>query len=304
MLNHEKDKILVVDDTPTNIQVLNSLLSDKYQVLFSTSGRDALKIAKRELPDLILLDIMMPEMDGFTVCKHLKASPETSDIPIIFVTAMGNETDESKGLELGAIDYITKPIVPAVVKIRVDNHIELKKNRDLLKRLSNVDGLTGIANRRFFNEQIEKNWVRAINTDAELSLILFDIDYFKQYNDNYGHLAGDDCLRRVADLLENGLKDSNTLLARFGGEEFACILPDTGCSEAQQQADRLREKIHEAQIPTTHSEIADCVTISGGVATIKPTAKSEINRFINRTDALLYSAKEQGRNQIVGKCVE
>lgn len=304
MVSHKKDKILVVDDTPTNIQVLNSLLSEKYQILFSTNGRDALKIAKRELPDLILLDIMMPDMDGFTVCKHLKASPETKEIPIIFVTAMGNETDESTGLELGAIDYITKPIIPAIVKVRVDNHIELKRNRDLLKQLSNIDGLTGIANRRLFNEEIEKQWVRAINTGSDLSLILLDIDYFKQFNDNYGHLAGDDCLRRVADILENELNDENALLARFGGEEFACILPDTACGEAQEKANILCEKIHDTCIPTSHSEIADCVTLSGGIATIRPTANSVLVEFINNADELLYQAKKNGRNQIVGKCVE
>jgi len=303
MPSQEKDQILVVDDTPTNIQVLNSLLSEKYQVLFATNGRDALTIAKRELPDLILLDIMMPDMDGFTVCKHLKASPETHDIPVIFVTAMGNETDESKGLELGAIDYITKPIVPAIVKIRVDNHIELKRNRDLLKRLSNIDGLTGIANRRLFNEQIEKHWVRAINTGMELSLILFDVDYFKKYNDNYGHLAGDDCLRRIADILSNELNDDSALLARFGGEEFVCILPDTGCEDAKNIANMLREKVYQARIPMGYSDIADCVTVSGGVATIKPNAKSALNEFINNTDALLYKAKKNGRNQIIGQSV-
>lgn len=298
-----KNKILIVDDTPTNIQIMNSILEDKYQIIFSTKGSETLKIARREMPDLILLDIMMPDMDGFSVCKQLKASPETKDIPVIFVTAMGNETDESKGLELGAIDYITKPVVPAIVKIRVDNHIELKRSRDLLKRLSNIDGLTGIANRRFFNEEIERQWVRAINTGNELSLALFDIDYFKNFNDNYGHLAGDDCLRRTSDILESTLSTNKASVARFGGEEFACIMPDTGCEAARELAELLLVKVHDAQIPTNFSEIADCVTVSGGVATIKPTTDSKIIEFINTTDGFLYEAKKKGRNRIISKCV-
>src|SRR4030042_6365192 len=166
--------------------------------MFATSGKDALDIAAQHAPDLILMDVVMPEMDGYQVCARLKVDARTKDIPVIFVTSMGQEEDESKGLNCGAIDYLTKPISPSIVKARVHNHLELKRYRDSLRTLSTLDGLTGVPNRRRFDEVLNEEWRRARRNQTVLSLLLMDIDNFKSYNDHYGHLSGDDCLRKIA----------------------------------------------------------------------------------------------------------
>ena len=226
-----RQTVLIVDDAPANIEVLSEALSDEYEVLFATSGQDALDVAAEQHPDLILLDVMMPEMDGYEVCTRLKGDTKTQTIPIIFVTAMDHEEEETKGLNVGAIDYLAKPIRPAIVRARVRNHLELKRYRDNLECLSSTDGLTGIANRRRFDEFLDREWLRARRCQTPLSLILMDIDLFKGYNDHYGHLAGDDCLRHLAREMTACLRRPTDLVARYGGEEFACLLPDTDAME-------------------------------------------------------------------------
>ena len=186
-------KILVVDDELLNIEVMSGTLEDLGEVLFATNGAEAIDLCLREKPDIIILDIMMPEMDGFEVCRRLKQMPETSSIPIIFATAMTDNTDEAKGFEIGSVDYISKPIVAPVVVARVKNHLQLKQYRDHLENIAFIDGLTGIPNRRSFDQHIRAEWQRGVRSASELSLLLIDIDHFKQYNDTYGHQAGDAC---------------------------------------------------------------------------------------------------------------
>jgi len=173
--------ILIVDDTRMNIQIMKDILADSYVIFCATSGKEALKIAMSQRIDLILLDVVMPEMDGYEVCRRLKATHNTQNIPIIFVSAMSDVEDETKGLEMGAIDYIFKPVNPAIVKIRVKNHLELKRYRDILEEQSLLDGLTGIANRRHFDQVFDKEWRRALRRGEELAVIFLDIDYFKNY---------------------------------------------------------------------------------------------------------------------------
>lgn len=300
MNNFEKrQSILIVDDVPMNIKILAAVLKDQYNVKVATSGKEALLIAvSKNPPDLILLDIMMPEMDGYEVCKRLKEAPETRDIPIIFVTAIDKEKDEEYGLSIGAIDYITKPFSIPIVKARVKNHIELKNYRDLLKENSMLDGLTGIANRRRFNDTMLTEWNRAKRSGSTLSILMVDIDFFKNYNDTYGHLEGDECLRKVALALKNGLKRPADLVARWGGEEFACILPETGHAEALTIAEDLRRSIMELAIPHKGSIIEKFVTVSMGVATISPSENEEFESLIKKADDALYKAKERGRNRV------
>jgi PleD family two-component response regulator len=224
----KKQSVLIVDDMVSNIEILSGVLGSEYDVLFATSGKDALDIAHDQTPDLILLDVVMPDMDGYEVCAKLKADEKTRDIPVIFVTAMDQEEDESKGLNAGVIDYITKPVRSSIVKARVRNHLELKRYRDLLKELSTVDGLTGIPNRRRFDEVLESEWRRARRNQTPLSLLLMDIDFFKAYNDHYGHVAGDDCLRQLAKGLAEIVRRPADLVARYGGEEFV-LLSNLGC---------------------------------------------------------------------------
>ncbi len=294
-----KQTILVVDDAPANIEVLSEVLvSEDYEVLFATDGHEALNIAFGEIPDLIMLDIMMPGMDGYDVCVRLKADPVTRGIPIIFVTAMDHEVDETKGLNIGAIDYLTKPIRPPIVRARVRNHLELKRYRDFLERLSFTDGLTGISNRRGFDEFLEREWRRARRNRTYLSLIMMDIDSFKRFNDRYGHLTGDDCLRQVACCLADNARRPVDLVARYGGEEFACLLPDTDVTGAVWVANQMRERVKALNIPHAGSEAADHVTLSSGVASLIPMVGQPSFELIQQADRLLYIAKQNGRDQV------
>ncbi len=304
-----RQKILIVDDTPANIEILYKILKGEYDVLFAKNGADGIRIVQQQLPDLILLDIMMPEMDGYQVCQALKGDPLTARIPIVFVTAMSNEEDETKGLQLGAIDYLTKPISPPIVLARVRNHLQLKRTSDLLEQLTaqleeknralevlaRVDGLTGVANRRHFDEMLQLEVQRAMRNGRYLSLILCDIDFFKRYNDHYGHVAGDKCLQALGELLKGSFKRAGEVPARYGGEEFAVVLPDTAPETAEGLGERLRRMLQEKALPHEESEVG-VVTISVGVSGGLVARGQEPEWFIKEADRALYHAKASGRN--------
>lgn len=300
----DRQTVLIVDDTPANIELLSETLSDEYEVLFATSGPDALDIAAAEHPDLILLDVNMPDMDGYEVCTRLKEDARTRTIPVIFVTAMGHEDDETKGLNVGAIDYLTKPFRPSIVRARVRNHLELKRYRDSLETLSSTDGLTGIPNRRQFDETLEREWQRARRGQAPLSLILMDVDLFKDYNDHYGHLAGDDGLRQLARAVAGCIRRPTDLVARYGGEEFACVLPDTDIAGAAWLGNQMLEKVNAVNVPHAHSAVADHITMSFGAATLIPVVGQPAFELIRRADQCLYAAKRHGRNQFSSEAGE
>jgi diguanylate cyclase (GGDEF)-like protein len=241
----------------------------------------------------------MPDMDGYEVCRRLKAHPRTRNVPVIFITALNEESDETHGLEVGAIDYISKPISAPIVKARVRNHLELKRYRDILENLSTLDGLTGIANRRRLDECLTQEWLRGRRNQSPLSVCLLDIDFFKRFNDRYGHAAGDDCLRRVALALASVTRRAADLVARYGGEEFVCVLPDTDAAGAALLADRCRAAVAALAIPHVESNAAKHVTVSGGVATETPTDESSPAHLLEAADRLLYQAKHAGRNRIL-----
>ena len=211
---------------------------------------------------------------------------------------MDQEEDETKGLQIGAIDYLTKPISPPIVRVRVRNHLELKRYRDFLENLSATDGLTGISNRRRFDEIYEREWRQAMRSQSPLSLILMDIDFFKAFNDHYGHLAGDDCLRLIARTLTGCTRRPGDLVARYGGEEFVCMLPNTLANGAVLVATQIREKVNGLNILHAYSSVAYHVTLSMGVATRIPVAGQPAFDLIHCADELLYAAKGNGRNQI------
>jgi diguanylate cyclase (GGDEF)-like protein len=290
--------ILVVDDMTATIELLNGILCCDYQVLFAATGQDALAIAFETIPDLILLDIMLPDMNGYDICRQLKKDSRTSAIPVIFVTALDEEDDEAKGLNAGAIDYISKPVSPAIVKARVRNHLELKRYRDLLENQSQTDSLTGIANRRKFNEILGKEWLRAIRSQSWISLIMIDIDLFKSFNDIHGHLAGDNCLRIIAQSIQKCLHRPADLAARYGGEEFACILPETNIDGAYHLGQTIQRKISELHIPHPRSEAAGYVTVSIGLSAMLPVIGQDSSEIIQAADHFLYQAKNDGRNCI------
>lgn len=293
-----RQRILIVDDTRENIQILAEALGVGYKISVATNGEDALRIAGSEqAPDLILLDIMMPGMDGYEVCKRLKNEERTEKIPVIFITAKIRVEDETLGLEMGAVDYITKPFSLPIVKARVKAHLELKRNRDLLENIVHLDGLTGIRNRRFFDDALTNEWRRGGRRGSPLSLIMIDIDHFKKFNDTYGHIIGDDCLRQVADTLSDTVRRPADFVARYGGEEFSAVLPDTDADAARLIAELMRKRVESLEISHSGSS-SEVVTVSLGVATVVPRRSSDPEMLVQSADKMLYEAKEGGRNQV------
>ncbi len=295
-----RSKVLIVDDNRQNIEMLMALFKNDYKIAAAINARRAMKIALSDTPpDLILMDILMPEMDGYELCATLKENPDTKDIPIIFVTAVSEVMDENRGFNLGAVDYITKPFHPPVVKARVKLHLNLKRKQELLEKYAFIDALTEIPNRRRFDEILEKEWNRAIRSKLPLSMVMIDIDHFKYYNDTYGHGMGDDCLKKVAATLEKSLRRGSDFVARYGGEEFMAILPDTSGEEAMGICQHIADNINDLAIEHRSSQINGRITVSMGGVTIQPDATLSIREFIEATDKKMYEAKTAGRNQIM-----
>ncbi|KUG21722.1 diguanylate cyclase/phosphodiesterase domain 1 (ggdef) [hydrocarbon metagenome] len=295
--------ILCIDDDSDILNLLEKILSGiGYNVIKAADGKQGISEALTRKPDLILLDIVMPGMDGYEICKKIKDKEETKNIPIIFITAKKEDEDEAKGLKIGAVDYIRKPLYPPIIKSRIRTQLDLKLKTDMLERLVSIDGLTNIYNRRKFDETLKLEWKRALRNNRHLSLIMSDIDHFKGYNDHYGHTAGDDCLRRVSQGLKNLLQRPADLLARYGGEEFAVILPETDYNGAIYISKFLLKGIEDLNISYPHSPVVGHVTISIGIATSIPGKNCDTPlHLIEAADSMLYVAKQNGRNQIQGK---
>lgn len=311
----EEAEILIVDDTPANLDLLSRMLSGRFRVRAATSGRRALTTARTYPIDLVLLDVDMPEMDGYQVCSELKADKSTSEVPVIFVSALDTAIDKVAAFAVGGADYITKPFQVAEVMARIEYQLRLARltrdlarkkaeledaNRQLaianvrLRALSYLDGLTGVANRRRFDEALEEACAESTEAGTPLSLVLIDLDHFKKLNDSQGHLDGDEALRAVAAVLAEQTESRGGLAARFGGEEFAWLLPGVTLDAAKAEAEALRLKIREARIRHTTADNG-IVTASLGVAsgtTLTPAA------LIAAADAALYRAKSGGRDRV------
>lgn len=293
--------VLVVDDEISNVEIIFAALGDDYEVSFATSGEEALELARRTLPDLVLLDVVMPGMQGFEVCQKLKADPLMGDIPVIFTTGLGDTEDEIRGLSLGAIDYVTKPIQPVILRNRVRNHIELKRLRDRLADMAVTDALTGLHNRRKLDGLLESATQDPAALGDWLSIIMLDVDFFKQFNDTYGHETGDRCLNMVASALNRAVMNASGYSARYGGEEFACILPHTDLPAAMEVATEIRRQVHQLGIPHARSAVRPIVTLSLGVAAARVSPDLRPGAWIRAADRQLYLAKHSGRDQIKGQ---
>ncbi len=290
-------RILIVDDAMENIQILHHALQDEHDVLFAMNGAKALQMAQQQQPDVILLDAMMPDMDGYDVCRVLRESAATRDIPIIFVTALKTPEDETRALDAGAADFISKPVNAAVVRARVRTQLTVKRQSDALRELTLTDGLTGVANRRAFDETLANEWRRCARVHAPMALIMVDIDQFKNYNDAYGHQAGDACLQQVAGAMRRAAGRPQDLVARYGGEEFAILLPQEDVHGAEGVARRLLDEISLLSIPHAQSNVTPWVSVSMGLASLTPSDASVPGMLIKSADALLYQAKAAGRNR-------
>jgi len=294
----ERPKVLLVDDQAVNLQALHQVFQADCQVFAATSGVQALQLASAHLPDLVLLDVVMPDVDGYQVCAQLKANPLTAHIPVIFVTGNRDEESEAKGLDAGAVDFISKPINARIVRARARTQILLKRQSDLLRQWVYVDGLTGVANRRRFDELSRIEWDRTQRRRAPLSLALVDVDWFKAYNDHLGHQAGDDCLQALGDALASGARRAGDLLARYGGEEFVLLLPDTPLEGAVALSEQLRATVEARALPHPGSPMGR-VTISVGVACRDADAPlPSLEALLQAADTRLYAAKREGRNRV------
>ncbi|GHS90105.1 hypothetical protein AGMMS49957_15050 [Synergistales bacterium] len=299
MEDNVKFSILIADDESANLAVLSEILKNDYKVIVAKTGGAAIKRVADDKPDLILLDILMPDMSGFEVLKKLKESNESKNIPVIFITGLSNPENEEKGLKLGAADYITKPFNNAIVIARVGTHIQIVKQVRAIERLGMIDVLTDIPNRRFFEIRIGEEWRRSCRHGTYLSMLMIDVDKFKNYNDTYGHPQGDLLLRFVGESLKAGLKRSSDIAARFGGEEFVVLLADTNREGALAVAENIRASIEAGVVPCAATGQPTSVTVSIGVNTVIPTTDMQIGDFINQADKNLYAAKAAGRNRVV-----
>jgi diguanylate cyclase (GGDEF)-like protein len=284
--------VLVVDDEPSNIQAIFKVLGDDYKVLMATNSEQALRVCRKHIPDLILLDVMMPGVDGLETCRLIKEDQYIAHIPIIFVTSMQGSSNEEKCWMAGAADFINKPIVPMTLINRVKVHMSQKHQADLLRSLAYKDGLTGIYNRRYFDHNLERQSSLSARNKAPLALLMIDIDFFKRYNDTLGHLAGDDALRAVAQLLQNCCNRPTDMTARYGGEEFVVLLPDTGEEGAIKIAQNILSEMKAANVPHPDSELS-YLTVSIGIAI---STDGETSSMLDVADKQLYLAKKLGRN--------
>ena len=296
-MEFKKPTILVVDDMTTTLLLLHDLLKDTYEVKIAKSGTKALEILESPNDiDLILLDIEMPDINGYDVCKRIKNNEQTKNIPIIFITGRTSQEDEEYGLSLGAIDYITKPFNKTITKLRLKNYLELKMKNDMLEKLSMYDALTNIRNRRFFDETFEKTFSEIKRDKKSLAVLMIDIDFFKPYNDNYGHGQGDETLRKVAKALEKTIKRASDFVARYGGEEFVILLKDINKDGVEAVANNLLNAVRELKITHEFSKIENYVTVSIGVSYYNSSSDITKLELLLKADETLYNVKNSGRN--------
>lgn len=297
-------RILVVDDSPDNVEIIATRLRYRgYDILEATGGEEALKLVGEAMPDLVLLDVMLPGMDGYEVARRIKTDPSLPFVPIILVTARDSTQDKVAGLDAGADDYLTKPINFPELEARVRSMLRIKQLQDdveeknqELEQLSISDGLTGLFNHRHMHEVLHEEFERSKRTEEPLSVVMFDLDHFKEVNDTHGHPVGDRVLQELATILRDTAREIDKL-GRYGGEEFMAILPDTGADAATTFAERVRARVERHPFAVGPTEALN-MTLSAGVATYPDAGVSDPRALIRGADQGLYAAKRQGRNRV------
>ena len=298
-LMNKQQKVLIIDDEKTNLKILSGILKNEVEVILAKDGEIGFSKAKELLPDLILLDVIMPNLSGFEVIEKLKNELVTCNIPVIFVTGVLDVQQEEKGLELGACDYIQKPFHVEILKARVRLHLRMAKQRDLLEKLANIDPLTSVANRRLYDQTFDLLWNKAIKQQNIFSLVVIDIDDFKKYNDFFGHAAGDRALERIATAIAENLSNPNDFLARYGGEEFVALLPNTLACDAIKNMNACLEAVENLNIYHDPSTEHEFLTISLGGVSYLPIVESCQDTLLKIADDMLFKAKSNGKNQVV-----
>jgi diguanylate cyclase (GGDEF)-like protein len=292
-------KIFVVDDNDTNLFAAKTALDGVYKTYALASAAQMFKLAAKITPDLILLDIDMPEMNGFEAIKILKNNEQLADIPVIFLTAKSDEESELEGFALGAVDYVSKPFSPPIIKARIATQIKMVEQMRIIEQMGLIDTLTQIPNRRAFDSEINKQWVLAVSNNTSLGILMIDADKFKIFNDTHGHQQGDVALQTVSHVLKTSVRHAKDFAARWGGEEFAVILPDTDSETAFTVAENIRRNIQKCTVPCVDDASKELfITVSIGGYAIKPATGDTINAFVQKADAALYTAKENGRNRV------
>ena len=301
MVGEKKNSLLIVDDESANLKVLSHMLSHEYIIYTAADGINAIEKAKELKPDLILLDIIMPVMDGYTTLSELKKNAETHKIPVVFITGLSSLENEEKGLSLEAADYIAKPFSAAIVKLRVQNQIKIVNQMRTIERLSMIDHLTNIPNKRSFDERLSMEWKQAIREQTPISLLMMDLDKFKNLNDTYGHQKGDFILQSVAQVFQQSLRRPGDFVSRWGGEEFVVLLPNTPIEGAIEIAERIRIDTASKDYVSADETVLKTTVSIGIHSLVRVTDNSmhSIETFISNADNALYAAKEAGRNKVM-----
>ena len=292
------EKILIVDDSLLQATQLKAIIEDEYDVTIAQTAEDGLRRANDEDYSLILLDVVMPEMDGFTLLKRLQEEIITQSVPVILITSLADATNEQRGLILGAVDYITKPYIPLIVKARVNTHVKLYRYRRQIEEQSMTDQLTGVANRRRYDRYSLTKWNEAARLQVPFSICMFDIDHFKMYNDTFGHPAGDKVIAAVAKTISSHLKRSTDFVARYGGEEFVAISMGEPSKKMFEHLQKIRQAIEDLHIPH-NPNVSEWVTVSVGGVTVVPESRGTYDVYLKIADTMLYDAKKHGRNRVV-----
>ena len=292
------DKILIIDDSAVQAEFLRSILKEDYEVSVYNTGKEGIQAAKEGGYSLILLDVIMPDMDGFTVLRELKGTELTKYVPIILLTSLAEEQYEERGLLLGAVDYVAKPFSPVIIKARVNTHIHLYHYQKEFKQQALVDDLTGVANRRCYEGASVAKWREAVRFGLPFSVCMFDIDKFKLYNDTFGHPAGDRVIAAVAKTAGSFFQRSTDLFARYGGEEFVAVFVGSDGQASFEFLKTIRQAVEDLHIKH-NSPVCEWVTISVGGVSLIPKAGDDYNTYLKLADAMLYDAKRLGRNQVV-----
>ena len=292
------DRILVIDDSAVQIEFLNSILKNDYEITMCQTAADGLRAAKEGGYSLILLDVVMPDMDGFTLIRELKATDLTRHVPVIMITGLADIQYEERGLLLGAVDYIAKPFSPVIIKARVNTHIQLYRYQNQFQEQALVDQLTGVANRRRYEAESAARWKDAVRFGQPFSLCMFDIDKFKVYNDTFGHPAGDRVISAVAKEVSAHFRRATDLFARYGGEEFVAIMLGNDSRSAFEFLQTIRQAVEDLHIPHDPS-VSPWVTISIGGVTLLPKMGDDYDDYLKIADNMLYKAKHNGRNMVV-----